>query len=108
VGDVRDEHDATDVDVQRLEGGWELSGLLRVDEVAEATGFTAPEGEYETLGGTVQAHLGHVPEVGDQLELHGWSLTVQRMDGRRVESVLLRPVPEHASVEDTEGGEHRG
>jgi CBS domain containing-hemolysin-like protein len=111
VGDVRDEHDAADVDVRRLEGGWELSGLLRVDEVAEATGFTAPEGEYETLGGTVQAHLGHVPEVGDQLELHGWNLTVQRMDGRRVESVLLRPVPEHATAEDTDdtgGGEHRG
>lgn len=99
VGDVRDEHDATDVDVRRLEGGWELSGLLRVDEVEEATGFTAPEGDYETLGGVVQANLGHVPVVGDQLELQGWCLTVQRMDGRRVDSVVLRPVLEQRGPE---------
>jgi len=55
VGDVRDEHDAQDVDVRRFDGGWELSGLLRVDEVADATGFTAPDGEYETLGGVVES-----------------------------------------------------
>ena len=110
VGDVRDEHDATDVDVRRLEGGWELSGLLRVDEVAEATGFTAPEGEYETLGGTLQAHLGRVPVAGDQVDLHGWTLTVTRMDGRRVDSVLLRPVPEHPDHDRPadDGGADRG
>ena len=37
---------------RRVEG-WQVSGLLRIDEVADATGFRAPEGEYETIGGLV-------------------------------------------------------
>ena len=70
VGDVRDEHD----DADRRRGasagdGWHVSGLLRIDEVAEATGFRAPEGEYETIGGLVLQELGHIPEEGEAVEL---------------------------------------
>jgi len=107
VGDVRDEHDAQDVDVRRFDGGWELSGLLRVDEVADATGFTAPDGEYETLGGVVQANLGRVAAVHDVVELDGWSLTVEKMDGRRVDVVRLHPEPTRPEPDrrDDPGGE---
>ncbi|MEO6879413.1 MAG: hemolysin family protein, partial [Mycobacteriaceae bacterium] len=83
VGDVRDEHDTREVDVRRHEGGWDASGLLRVDEVSEATGFTAPEGDYETLAGVVLAHLGRIPVVGDVVHTAGWALSVLSMDGRR-------------------------
>lgn len=95
VGDVRDEHDTLDADVQRFDGGWQLAGLLRIDEVAEATGFTAPDGDYETLGGLVQAELGQVPDTDDTVELAGWRLTVVRMEGRRVDLVRLQPVDVH-------------
>ncbi len=107
VGDLRDEHDAQDVDVRRFDGGWELSGLLRVDEVADATGFTAPDGEYETLGGVVQANLGRVAAVHDVVELDGWSLTVEKMDGRRVDVVRLHPEPTRPEPDrrDDPGGE---
>ena len=44
VGDVRDEHDEPEIDVQRIGDSWSCSGLLRVDEVSETTGYTAPEG----------------------------------------------------------------
>ena len=37
VGDVRDEHDNSTPDVRRSGSGWEVSGLLRIDEVASAT-----------------------------------------------------------------------
>ena len=62
VGDVRDEHDDATPDV-RADGrdGWRVSGLLRIDEVAENAGFRAPEGEYETIGGLVLQELGHIP-----------------------------------------------
>ena len=51
VGDVRDEHDEPELDVQRVGDGWSCSGLLRIDEVTSATGYTAPEGDYDTLVG---------------------------------------------------------
>ena len=86
VGDVRDEHDAGEQARVRplAPGSWLVSGLLRDDEVAEATGFPMPEGEYETLAGLVLARLGRIPDVGDDVDVDGWHLTVTRRDRNRV------------------------
>ncbi|WP_067541999.1 hemolysin family protein [Nocardia crassostreae] len=108
LGDVRDEHDEEELDVRRTPAGWDCSGLLRIDEVSRTTGYDAPEGEYETLGGLVLTRLGRIPEARDEVllpqpgnghhngfEPHtdgGWIATVERMDGRRIDRVLLRPV----------------
>ncbi len=97
VGDVRDEHDAREqARVRPLgAGSWLVSGLLRDDEVAEVTGFAMPEGDYETLAGLVLARLGCIPDVGDDVEVDGWHLTVTRRDRNRVAELrVTAPVRE--------------
>ncbi|OBC00921.1 hypothetical protein A5784_18885 [Mycobacterium sp. 852013-50091_SCH5140682] len=101
VGDVRDEHDDATPDVVPAGRGWQVSGLLRIDEVATETGFRAPEGEYETIGGLVLQELGHIPQAGEAVELTAfdpdqasdeparWLATVVRMDGRRIDLLEL-------------------
>ena len=101
VGDIRDEHDEATPDVVPAGRGWQVSGLLRIDEVADATGFRAPEGEYETVGGLVLQELGHIPDSGETVELRAfdpdapldepvrWLATVVRMDGRRIDLLEL-------------------
>jgi CBS domain containing-hemolysin-like protein len=101
VGDVRDEHDDATPDVVAAGKGWRVSGLLRIDEVATATGYRAPEGEYETIGGLVLQQLGHIPETGETVELaafdpdgladhsNHWRATVVQMAGRRIDLVEL-------------------
>ena len=101
VGDVRDEHDDTTPDVMASGNGWRVSGLLRIDEVAAATGYHAPEGEYETIGGLVLQQLGRIPVAGDTVQLSGyepegisdaaasWQARVIRMDGRRIDLLEL-------------------
>jgi CBS domain containing-hemolysin-like protein len=101
VGDVRDEHDDTTPDVMASGKGWRVSGLLRIDEVATATGYHAPEGEYETIGGLVLQQLGRIPVAGDTVQLSGyepegisdaaahWQASVIRMDGRRIDLLEL-------------------
>ena len=66
IGDVRDEHDWQDaMTIQRLDPDtWLASGLLRPDELTEATGFGFPDGDYETVAGLVLAQLGQIPQVG--------------------------------------------
>jgi CBS domain containing-hemolysin-like protein len=94
VGDVRDEHDrAEQASVRRLgRGSWLVSGLLRADEVSEATGFAMPEGSYETLAGLVLARLGRIPDVGDDVTVDGWRLTVMRRDRNRIAELrVARP-----------------
>jgi CBS domain containing-hemolysin-like protein len=91
VGDVRDEHDRLEVSQVRPldEQSWIISGLLRADEVADAVGFVMPEGDYETVAGLVLARLGRIPDLGDEVELDGWRLTVMRMDRRRIADLRL-------------------
>ena len=91
VGDVRDEHDAGEqARVRPLgAGSWLVSGLLRDDEVAEATGFLMPEGDYETLAGLVLARLGRIPDVGDDVDVDGWHLTVTRRDRNRIADLRI-------------------
>ena len=94
VGDVRDEHDRAEGTPVRPLGrsGWLVSGLLRDDEVAEATGFRMPEGEYETLAGLVLALLGRIPDVGDEVRVDGWRITVMLMDKHRIADLRLSRV----------------
>lgn len=91
VGDVRDEHDPLEVAPVRPldERSWIISGLLRADEVADAVGFVMPEGDYETVAGLVLQRLGRIPDVGDEVEVNGWRLTVMRMDRRRIADLRL-------------------
>jgi CBS domain containing-hemolysin-like protein len=107
VGDVRDEHDDATPDVTASANGWRVSGLLRIDEVAAATGYHAPEGEYETIGGLVLEQLGRIPVSGDTVQLSGiepdgisngsasWQARVIRMDGRRIDLLELTKVDGH-------------
>jgi CBS domain containing-hemolysin-like protein len=99
VGDVRDEHDRGEAPAVRKIGPdtWIVSGLLRIDEVAEATGFRMPPGDYETLAGMVLARLGRIPEVGDQLVVDGWQLTVHRRDRNRIAELVLSRLPADAA-----------
>jgi CBS domain containing-hemolysin-like protein len=100
VGDVRDEHDRGEAPPVRPLGrnSWLVSGLLRDDEVAEATGFRMPEGEYETLAGLVLARLGRIPEVSDEVRIDGWRITVMKMDRHRIAELRLSRVVEGPEV----------
>ncbi len=88
VGEVADEHDPRRAGVYRAGDGWNVPGLLRPDELTEATGLHVPDdGAYETLGGLVMAMLGRVPDAGDGVLVGEVRLTVVRMDGRRVDRI---------------------
>lgn len=100
VGEVVDEHDRRDMSARRRpDGSWILSGLLRPDEAARATGVLFPEDEeYETIGGLIQDELNRLPRANDEIvletrDLEGRrcevTLTVVRLDGMRVDRVLF-------------------
>jgi CBS domain containing-hemolysin-like protein len=51
-----------------------------------------PDGGYETLAGMVLARLGRIPDVGDDITVEGWRLTVMRRDRNRVAELrVARP-----------------
>lgn len=122
VGEIDDEQDLPSTRHHVLEpGGWSLSGLLRPDEVADITALDLPEGEEsDTIGGLFIEHLNRLPDVGDAVDLDAKNLDdldddgvpipvrvrlrVTRLDGRRVDLLLLsRLDPEAAGEADQDG-----
>lgn len=96
IGDIEDEYDIGHAEATKLTTGEiEVDGLLNLDEFAEQTGIELPEGPYETVAGYVLAVLGHVPAVGDAVQVPGYSINVAEMDGRRI--ARLRVVPASAA-----------
>jgi CBS domain containing-hemolysin-like protein len=109
VGDISDEHDRLNNSaLLQRDGSWSLSGLLRPDEVEDVTGIELPDHEdYDTIAGLVLQVLGRVPAVGDLAEVRVPDrsdpeepgeqlavLTVERMDGLRIDRLRLRLLDE--------------
>ncbi len=90
IGDIRDEYDPDDASARTLrDGDLEVDGLLNLDEFAEQTGVRIPDGPYETVAGFVMARLGHVPKLGEAVEIDGTRLKVAFLDGRRIERLRV-------------------
>jgi CBS domain containing-hemolysin-like protein len=92
VGDVVDEHDSPVPGIRRQpDGTWLLSGLLRPDEIQAAIGLELPAGraDYETVAGLILQLLRRIPQPGDSVEVPGATLTVDRMDSRRIDRVRV-------------------
>ena len=95
VGEVSDEHDRTRAGVVRSRDSLTFPGMLRPDELLERTGIVVPEeGPYETVAGFVMSELGRLPVVGDAVPIDGGVLTVDRLDGRRIDRLQFTPEPE--------------
>ena len=98
VGDVVDEHDSPAPGIRRQpDGTWLLSGLLRPDEIQAAIGLELPAGraDYETVAGLVLQLLRRIPDSGDQVDAPGATLTVERMDGRRIDWLRVTLPPDN-------------
>ncbi len=94
--------------MQREDGSWLLDGLIDVHELEDALGLTElPEGEagtYHTLSGMLMLILGRIPRTGDQIDWAGWTFEVVDMDGKRIDKVWARRIPEPLPPSDSEPG----
>ncbi len=97
VGDIRDEYD-TELGGSRTD----VDGLLNLEDFADETGVTLPEGPYETVAGFVVSELGALPTIGATVEVAGHVLTVTELDGRRVARIEVAPLEEDGPAESDE------
>ncbi|MGZ3582924.1 MAG: hemolysin family protein [Ktedonobacterales bacterium] len=107
VGDIADEYGSHDEHegpaVSRLENNtWIVDGTEAYESVREQVGndllpaIPAEErGEYTSVAGIILARLGRIPKEGDTVRLGKALLEVVKMDGRRIDKVLIYPSPEN-------------
>jgi CBS domain containing-hemolysin-like protein len=97
VGEITDESDPVEEEddvEQTIERGLELSGRLNIDDANVEYGLALPKDGWDTIGGLVMDLAGGVPDVGAVFSTKHYRLTVLRLDGRRVEEVLVQPLVE--------------
>ncbi|HEU5004168.1 MAG TPA: hemolysin family protein [Actinomycetota bacterium] len=96
VGEIADEFDSDEPPVVRVDDDtYRVIARLGVDELSELVGADLPDAEWDSVGGLVAGTLGRVPTQGDEIHLEGVDLQVDRMNGRRVASILVRRHREH-------------
>ncbi|WP_306060158.1 hemolysin family protein [Natronococcus wangiae] len=93
VGDIRDEFDVDEREpsINRRDGGTYLvDGSITITKVNDALDAEFESDEFETIGGLVLSRLGRAPEVGDRVEIDSYRLEVDRVDGARISTVVIR------------------
>lgn len=92
VGNMQDEFDHEEEEVTQLDDdSYEVDGTLSISELGELLGKEFPEGDYDTVAGFLLDLLGHIPEESDEtvIEYEDLIFTIQEMDDRRIEQVLI-------------------
>ena len=107
VGDIQDEHEAQEPpDVLRLpDGRIEFDGMVLLDDVAEQLPIVFDDPEEDTIGGYVFGLLGRKPEIGDAVEISGYSFKVLRTEGFRVVRVLATKLPQEQKQKEEQQDE---
>ncbi|MEO8601590.1 MAG: hemolysin family protein [bacterium] len=96
VGQIGDEHDRHEPEeiVRLSDGRYRLAATANMADLNEAVGATLPHAQWNTVGGLVYGVAGRLLSDGESVALDGYTFTVERVQGRRILSVLMTtPAP---------------
>ena len=80
--------------ITREDGSWLIDAQLDFEETAQAISLELSDEEletnrYQTIGGFVLHHLGHIPEEGEKFQQNGFHFEVVDMDRQRIDKLLV-------------------
>jgi len=90
VGEIVDEFDVEEPPVERRpDGSVVVTARMTVDEVDDLLDAQLPQGTWDTVGGLVLDLAGRVPDEGEGVEVDGFRLVAERVQGRRIGRVRI-------------------
>ena len=90
VGEVSDPYDTETPEIETLaDGRVFIDGLTLIEEVNQSLGLDLQDPNYDTIAGFVLGKLGHIPQIGETVEVSGCRLGVEAMDGLRIDRISL-------------------
>ena len=94
VGDIVDEYDEEEPDVQPQDDGWLVEGRTHWEDLNRAIGSEFESEEFDTIGGYVFGLFGRQPAAGETMDVDGWRFTITETDGRRISRLHVAQIPE--------------
>lgn len=84
VGEMVDEHDRAEPEVEELsDGTFRIPARMPIDDLAELFEIMIEEDDVDTAGGLFTKALGRIPIVGSEANTWGLHLAADRFEGRR-------------------------
>ena len=70
----------------------QVDGFMNIADLNEQLDISLPDGgtDYETVAGFIMTRLGRIPTEDEAVEYGRYTLTIVRMNGARIEEVLIR------------------
>jgi CBS domain containing-hemolysin-like protein len=105
VGEITDEYDVAQVEVERLANGTtRVSSRFPVDDLDDLCGVPVEDDDVDTVGGLMAKYLGRVPIPGSVVEVEGLRFEAEAPTGRRnrIGTVLITHVEPPVEESDTE------
>jgi len=94
VGEIQDEYDI-EAPLYKLvaENVWVVDAKISIEDLNEALSLNLPEEEgFESLGGLILKHLGHIPESDESFEYDMLVMTIETLENQRIEKVRIKLV----------------
>jgi magnesium and cobalt transporter len=87
VGEIEDEHDADDDDGNIKpfdDNGYLVKALTPIEDFNAYFNTCFPDDEFDTIGGIVTQHFGHLPAKDESIVIDGFNFKVLSADNRRL------------------------
>jgi len=93
VGDIQDEYDKENELIKKLTTDtFLLSGSVELDELVELhpeITLDFESGDFETVAGYIIHHIGRIPKVNEELQIHGNTFIITKATQSKLENVKL-------------------
>jgi putative hemolysin len=91
VGEIYDEFDQDSSGIRREpDGSVVLPGSFPIHDLPDL-GMSLDEGPYTTVAGLALQRFGHIPKVGEAVQVDGWRLQVLAVERRAITRLRLTP-----------------
>lgn len=108
IGEIRDEFDEAEEQVVRKidENQYIVQGSINLDDFNEQLETDIDSENYESLGGLIIEHLERLPKKGDSVVIDNCTLTVIKMDDKRIELVKVK-IEQPSDENETDDDSHK-
>lgn len=105
VGDIKDEFDEAEkaeFDLIKDHEEFTTAGTFNLYELEDLVSITLQNEEVTTIGGYVTQKLGHLPKIGETVEIEGFLVTVTKADNRRIIQLHFKRLEEPSDSPEPE------
>ncbi|MCX7749277.1 MAG: hemolysin family protein [Clostridia bacterium] len=103
VGELQDEFDDKRPEIEKIDDGYSIDGLLLIEDVNDLLGTNISNEDVDTIGGWMHTILEDNPEVGESVTWENIIFKITEVERNRIARILVIINPEVTNEVEQEG-----